>query len=82
MPLTSRINNYLAEQARAQRLPLPTQDQDLFHTGYLDSFAIIELIALIESEYRIKLKDADLEPEAVATIAKIESLVNRYQHNA
>ncbi len=81
MSLATRITNYITEQANLQHLPLPTAEQNLFANGYLDSFSIIELVALIESEYQIRLNDADLEPENVATINKIESLISRYQHN-
>ena len=48
----------------------------LFEGGMeLDSFAIVELITLIEKRYRFEFTDADLRPEHFADLRSLADLV-------
>ena len=35
----------------------------IFDAGYLDSFALLDMVAGIEREFNIKIPDADLNPK-------------------
>ncbi len=56
--------------------PLPTDpEESLFESGLLDSFALPDLVSALETEFSIKVPDADLTPRKFDSIARIESYV-------
>lgn len=54
---------------------LPEPDQSLFDTGFLDSFALPDLVADLEREFGIKIPDSDLNPRKFESIARIQSYI-------
>lgn len=51
----------------------------LFEGGLgLDSFAVVELVSLIEQHFDIEFSDADFVPENFADLATLGSVVARY----
>lgn len=52
---------------------MPDEDESLFDSGLLDSFALPDMVAALEKEFNIKIPDADLNPRKFDTIARIES---------
>jgi acyl carrier protein len=55
---------------------VPEADESLFESGYLDSFALPDMIGALEGEFQIKIPDADLNPRKFSTIARIEEYVD------
>ncbi len=56
--------------------PLPADpEESLFESGLLDSFALPDLVSALETEFSIKVPDADLTPRKFDSIARIESYV-------
>lgn len=54
--------------------PLNIGDEDsLFESGLLDSFALPDLVSGLEEEFSFKVPDADLNPRKFDSIARIES---------
>jgi acyl carrier protein len=57
---------------------IPPEDESLFESGYLDSFALPDMVAALESEFGIKIPDADLNPRKFSSLSRIETyLENR-----
>jgi acyl carrier protein len=56
----------------SQNPDLPAAEESLFEGGYLDSFALPEVITALEKEFSVKIPDSDLNPRKFETIAKIE----------
>ena len=54
----------------------PAADESLFESGLMDSFALPDLIGLIETEFGVKIPDADLNPRKFDSIARIESYLD------
>ncbi len=54
---------------------VPDTDESLFESGYLDSFALPDVIGALESEFHIKIPDADLNPRKFASIERIEEYI-------
>jgi len=54
---------------------VPADDDSLFDSGYIDSFALPDLVAELEKEFSISIPDSDLNPRKFETVAKIESYV-------
>lgn len=56
----------------------PEPDESLFDAGYLDSFALLDLVAGIEKEFNVKIPDADLNPRRFDSLSRIaDYLVSR-----
>jgi len=69
----SRIIAILANVSKKQ--PLPDADESLFDSGFLDSFALPDMVAELEREFKIKIPDSDLNPRKFETISRIENYV-------
>jgi len=54
--------------------PVTIGDEDsLFESGLLDSFALPDLVSGLEKEFSFKVPDSDLTPRKFETIARIEA---------
>ena len=54
---------------------LPEPDDSLFETGFLDSFALPDLVGELEREFGIKIPDSDLNPRKFESITRIHSYI-------
>jgi acyl carrier protein len=73
----------MPDSARRQRLriliqeiagkPAPEDDQEsLFESGLLDSFALPDLVSAIEKEFAMKVPDSDLHPRKFDSVARMD----------
>jgi len=53
----------------------PDPDQSLFDSGFLDSFALPDMVGELEREFGIKIPDSDLHPRKFESIARIQTYV-------
>ena len=53
-----------------------TDEQSLLDSGIVDSTGVFELIAFIESTYGFKIKDEEMVPENLDSIAHITAFVS------
>ena len=56
----------------------PDPDESLFDSGYLDSFALTDMVAEIEREFGIAIPDSDLTPRRFDTLTRIESYIDTH----
>jgi acyl carrier protein len=49
----------------------PELDESLFEAGYLDSFALADMVTEIEREFKIRIPDADLNPRRFESLTRI-----------
>ena len=54
---------------------LPDPDESLFDSGFLDSFALPDLVSDLEREFGIKIPDSDLNPRKFESVALIQSYI-------
>ena len=59
-------------KAVSQNPEVPAAEESLFEGGYIDSFALPEVITALENEFSVKIPDSDLNPRKFETITKIE----------
>jgi acyl carrier protein len=52
---------------------VPAEDESLFDSGLLDSFALTDFVAALEEEFGVTIPDSDLSARKFETIAKVES---------
>jgi acyl carrier protein len=53
----------------------PDPEESLFDSGFLDSFALPDMVSELEREFGIKIPDSDLNPRKFESIAKIQSYI-------
>ncbi len=56
----------------------PDSDESLFDAGYLDSFALTDLVNALEKEFHIRIPDSDLNPARFESIARIEEYIGSH----
>jgi len=49
----------------------PDPDESLFDAVYIDSFALVDMVAEIEREFGIKIPDAELNPRRFNSLTRI-----------
>lgn len=80
--LPNRVIDYLQTAAREARTTLPDRETSLFRSGVLDSFSLVDFVALLEDECGIRVADRDLRPENFDTLQKIEAYLLRAREAA
>lgn len=50
----------------------PSRDEELFESGYLDSFALPDLVGELERQFGLKIPDADLNPRKFESVERIQ----------
>jgi acyl carrier protein len=73
MDIKERILAIVRKVAKSPALPDP--DESLFDSGFLDSFALPDLVSELESEFGIKIPDSDLNPRKFESITHIQNYV-------
>ena len=59
----------------SKKTSAPDAEESLFDSGYLDSFALPDMVSELEREFQIKIPDSDLNPRKFESIARIENYV-------
>lgn len=79
MALPQTVLDLLYENARSNGAAPPQDGDDLFTTGALDSFALVDFVTLLEEQCGIKVPDADVNPANFQTILAIETYVDAHR---
>jgi acyl carrier protein len=53
----------------------PEPEDQLFETGYLDSFVLTDLVMELEKQFGIRIPDSDLNPRRFESVERIEALL-------
>ena len=75
MPLPEPVLTFLNENAERAGSARPGPADDLFAAGALDSFALVEFVALLEEQTGITVPDADINPANFRSVEQIERYV-------
>lgn len=76
MALPEPVLGYLNDNARSAGVAHLKNDEDLFKSGVLDSFALVDFLGMLEQHTGIKVPDSDVNPSNFQTIEAIEHYVN------
>lgn len=79
MALPQSITDFLNESATSAGVAPPVNGEDLFKDGVLDSFALVDFVALLETVCQITIPDSDVVPGNFRTLQAIESYVQSHQ---
>lgn len=77
MSVQQRVRQFIIENFYVTDPSELTDGASLIHGGWIDSTGMLELISFLESEYRIRVEDAEMVPDNLDTIARIASFVAR-----
>ncbi|HEY2844141.1 MAG TPA: acyl carrier protein [Bryobacteraceae bacterium] len=79
MPDTSRSQRLRKLIQEVAGKPAPEDEQEsLFESGLLDSFALPDLVSAMEKEFAIKVPDADLNPRKFDSIARMDAYLAQH----
>ena len=59
----------------SNKTELPDPDESLFDSGFLDSFALPDMVSELETEFGIKIPDSDLHPRKFESLARIQNYI-------
>lgn len=74
MSTQEKIVNIVRRVSKQDAAPDPAES--LFDSGYLDSFALTDMVTEIEREFGVSVPDSDLTPRRFDTVERIESYLN------
>ena len=77
--VTDRIREYLAEHFPAARTRRLDPDESLLTNGILDSLGVLDVVAFLESEFKITVTDEDLLPENFESLGRLTAFVEERQ---
>ena len=77
MPEATRRERLMGVLNKVASQPVPDdENESLFESGLLDSFALPDLVSAIEEEFGIKVPDADLNPRKFDSISRIDAYLS------
>jgi acyl carrier protein len=75
MSLPQAAISFLNDNAMMNGAATPQACDDLFQTGALDSFALVDFVTVLEEHSGIRVPDADVNADTFRTIEAIERYV-------
>ena len=75
MSLPEAAMSFLNVNAESNGAAPPALGEDLFKSGALDSFALVDFVGVLEENYGISIPDADVRPNNFRTLEAIERYV-------
>jgi acyl carrier protein len=77
--VTDRIRDFLAEHFPAARSRRLDPDESLLTNGILDSLGVLDVVAFLETEFKITVTDEDLLPENFESLGRLTAFVEEKQ---
>ena len=76
--ILSRVRTFIEENflCRADASDLSDTDS-LLESGVMDSTGVLEIVAFLESEFSVEMKDAEIVPENLDSISSITAYLER-----
>jgi D-alanine--poly(phosphoribitol) ligase subunit 2 len=71
MSKQAKVIEIISRITRKKGAPAP--DESLFESGFLDSFALVDLVTALESEFALRIPDSDLNPRKFESVSRIVS---------
>jgi acyl carrier protein len=71
------IERFIRKQFRITDTSIALRDAHMFESGFVDSAGVVELIAFLESTFKIRLGDDEVFSEDFTTINGIAAIVEQ-----
>jgi acyl carrier protein len=76
MSRQEKITEIVKRVAKSEVAPDPSES--LFDSGYLDSFALTDMVGEIEREFGISIPDSELTPRRFESVEKIDASIAKW----
>jgi acyl carrier protein len=76
-PVNEKIRDLLVELQSSWRREDLTDDLSLIRSRVIDSLGLLHLIAALERDFAIEIRDEEIVPANFSTIADMEALIGR-----
>jgi acyl carrier protein len=77
--LMATDDKILEALARIAKAPIPSdREASLFDAGVIDSFALVDFVADLETEFGVRVPDNDLHPSKFESLAKIAAYLSSH----
>jgi len=76
MSLPQEVIEFLNNNAASNGVPPPKPNLDLFTSGALDSFALVDFVTVLEEHCGIRVPDAEVIPANFRTLEAIDQYVS------
>jgi acyl carrier protein len=77
VPGLAQLSAFILERVAPRGATGLDESTSLVESGWLDSFAIVELVAFLEREFRVVLRDEDVVPANFETLGAIRRLLEQ-----
>jgi acyl carrier protein len=77
LPGLAPLSAFIRERFAPRGIGRLDESTSLVESGWLDSFAIVELVAFLEREFQVVLRDEDVVPANFETLGAIRRLLER-----
>jgi acyl carrier protein len=77
LPSMARLSSFIVERFAPVGDRGLNDTTSLVKSGWLDSFAVVELVAFIEREFQVVLKNEDITPANFETLEAMRRLLDR-----
>lgn len=77
METKTRIRSFIVENFYVQDGAMLDDDTSLLGTGVVDSTGVLEVVAFLEETFGIAVPDADIVPDNLDTIGRLDAYVAR-----
>jgi acyl carrier protein len=75
------IRQYLLKNSAVEGIASIDDEQSLLEAGVIDSVAMVDLIAFLETNYKITINEDDMMPENFDTLESIAQFIGRMQQS-
>ena len=75
--ISDKIREFIVDHFPQARRDRPDDDQDLLHSGIVDSLGILELVTYLAEEFNILVSDEELLPDNFSSIRRLTDFVER-----
>ena len=79
--MIDEIRQYLLKNSAVEGIVSIDDEQSLLEAGVIDSVAMVDLIAFLETNYKITINEDDMMPENFDTLESIAQFIGRMQQS-
>ena len=77
MTLPKEVIDFISESAVREGSEFPNREDDLFDSGILDSFGLVDFVSLLEENCEITVPDADIKRSNFRNLKVIEQYIEK-----
>jgi len=75
--IEQRIRQFIVENFYVSDPAELADDTSLITSGFVDSTGMLEVISFLEADFGIRIRDQEMVPENLETIARIAAFIDR-----